>query len=157
MSYQKISLFFCLLSCLALSGCQKEALEVTPDEGKLSSAYPEFNFNIESISASDTIATGQTISFNLYLRQQLTYVKGRKYFVSFTIPQSYDGEGLIYKLPWRSDDLVLINYDQVVKDNYRVAFTYRPLHQNPGTYQVAFTCKDEAGRTRTYTKRLIVI
>lgn len=149
--------FFSLLcGAMLFCSCKDEVLNTRIPEQDSLSVYPEFNFNIESVAGSDTVAIGDTIFYNLYLRQQLTYVANRKYFVSFRLPQSYDGEAFIYGAPWRSNDKVEVKYDQVLKDNYRVGFYYHPRHTYKGNYTLDFIVTDESGKQMSFAKSIIV-
>jgi hypothetical protein len=139
-----------------LPACDPEMLELRPSRADESLGNPAFNFTIETLSPSDTVAVGGTIHYNLYLRQQLTHVPGRRYTVVFRLPETYEGEATIYGQPWRSGDQVRVEYDQVVANNFRVGFAYRPLHRQRGTYAIAFSVTDAAGQQQTFSKRVVV-
>ncbi len=146
---KNITVLFLLFGLLA---CRKETLDI--QQASDSGLHPAFNFNIENISHHDTVPVGGVIIYNLYIRQQLVYVAGRKYYLSFTLPQGHDGEALINGKTLRSGDLVVVNYDAIVKNNYRVKFTYSPSDRRPASYPIQFACQDEAGKILTYTKQL---
>jgi hypothetical protein len=143
-----------LFLLVSLISCRKETLEIQQTTD--SDVYPSFNFNIESITSVDTVSVGSKINYNLYIRQQIVHIPGRKYFVSFRIPQAMDGEAIINDKPWRSGDIVMIEYDQVVRSNYRLPFSYTPRDGKATSYAIDFACYDEAGKTLSYSKNINV-
>ena len=148
----QILLLFIFLS-FGFFSCQEKSL--TLQDQSNSSVIPDYNFIVETVG-SDIITPGTSVTYNLYIRQQNTYAAGQKYYLTFTLADTYDASAIVSGNAWKSGDIIPVAYDSLVRNNYRVKMIYTPVARSAQNYSISFTCKDEKGAVHNFSKNITI-